>query len=389
MTGATSDDKGKSIEHEGGGPGETTPLEDTVAETDGHEPLFDQQLSPGLRYSVSVPESETPLRFSAFNPIPASLFSGVLDMGSGFTLSPIDSITLSSKEQELAETITRLRRERSDLLQQLSDRQRTEEERSQMVRDIEAKNRDLERHSRLAHLTYRVKESARLRLATSDDFARMFEEADRCDSFILSIDIRRSTDLMLNAREPELYSRFIVGLCDDLGSAILDNYGVFDKFTGDGILAFFPDFYSGLDAGYLAIKAASECHRRFDMHYRRCREYFSPVLLDTGLGIGIDFGRVKLARVRDGLTAIGTPVVYACRLSSARAGLTVLNQQAYEAAARKYGGYVDFEEMEQEIKHQGRILAHVARLSDKVYVPQLPDWERQTDAPNGGSSQDK
>ena len=41
-----------------------------------------------------------------------------------------------------------------------------------------------------------------------------------------------------------------------LGTTITDSYGVFDKFTGDGILAFFPEFFSGPDAGFLAIRAA-------------------------------------------------------------------------------------------------------------------------------------
>jgi len=32
-------------------------------------------------------------------------------------------------------------------------------------------------------------------------------------------------------------------LCFDLETAIKDEFGVFDKFTGDGVLAFFPEIF--------------------------------------------------------------------------------------------------------------------------------------------------
>jgi hypothetical protein len=45
---------------------------------------------------------------------------------------------------------------------------------------------------------------------------------------------------------------------------------------------------------------------------------FAPVsrapLKDTGLGIGIDFGATRLVQMAGGLSVVGAPVVYACRL---------------------------------------------------------------------------
>lgn len=49
---------------------------------------------------------------------------------------------------------------------------------------------------------------------------------------------RLSTELMLKAREPRLYAEFIITLAKRLRQSVLDNYGVFGKFTDDGILAF-------------------------------------------------------------------------------------------------------------------------------------------------------
>jgi len=57
---------------------------------------------------------------------------------------------------------------------------------------------------------------------------------------------------MLKARSPALFAGFMTQLCAALEVTIKEEYGVFDKFTGDGVLAFFPEFFSGKDAGYHA-----------------------------------------------------------------------------------------------------------------------------------------
>lgn len=151
-------------------------------------------------------------------------------------------------------------------------------------------------------------------MLASDEFRRLFESGSPRNAFVMSVDIRRSTELMLKAREAEQFAAFITGLCTRLTQIVLDSYGVFDKFSGDGILAFFPDFYSGEDAGYYAMTAAARCHKAFEEHYARSRTFFTSVLKDTGLGIGIDYGQVHLVQVAGGLTVVGAPVVYACRM---------------------------------------------------------------------------
>jgi class 3 adenylate cyclase len=63
-----------------------------------------------------------------------------------------------------------------------------------------------------------------------------------------------------------------------------------------------------------------------------------------GLGIGIDFGEVSVVDVNGELTVVGSPVVYACRLAAAPAGVTLLNEQAYQELSRR-GGCGDFEQL--------------------------------------------
>src|SRR5207249_2646213 len=117
---------------------------------------------------------------------------------------------------------------------------------------------------------------------------------------VISIDIRRSTDLMLKARTPQDFAAFISNVSIALSRIITSNFGVFDKFTGDGMLGFFPDFYSGKDCGLRVLMAAKQCHLAFSELYRQNWASFDTVLCDIGLGIGIDFGPVNLMQIADG-----------------------------------------------------------------------------------------
>lgn len=199
--------------------------------------------------------------------------------------------------------------------------------------------------------------------------------------FVLSIDIRRSTEPMLRSNEASSFKAFITRLCDDLKSKITTNYGVFDKFTGDGVLGFFPLFYSGESAGYYAIKSAVECHEAFDKHYKKCRDCFSSVILDTGLGIGIDYGTCHMANI-NGLTLIGRPVVYACRLNAAEAGTTLLNQAAYTHIKEKYPDSYSFSETEIDAKYEGKILAYKLDSYKHPHTISKPDWISNNDKSN-------
>lgn len=241
-------------------------------------------------------------------------------------------------------------------------------------RDNEATLKVLLEKERLHHLLYRVCDLAQKKLLDDKEFQTGFERDELCEAFVMSIDIRRSTELMLKARNPKLFAEFILNLCNGLRQIILDHFGVFDKFTGDGVLAFFPDFFSGPDAGYLALSAASECHAFFGEHYRQNRNCFVSVLNDVGLGIGVDFGQAQLVQIGGELTIVGTPVVYSCRMSGANAGATLLNQPAYEVLFDKYSGYGNFQETEIHCKHEGRSAAYSVSLNDKPLEITLPDW---------------
>lgn len=214
--------------------------------------------------------------------------------------------------------------------------------------------KELEEKQRSSHILSRIHEDAGEKYLSSDAFKANFNHGNEVESVVISIDIRRSTDLMLKAKSPTDYSDFITGLSEKLSQIIIEHLGIFDKFTGDGILAFFPKFYSGENAIILALLAAQKCHSVFIDHYTQNRNKFTVHIKNVGLGIGIDYGKVSIANTTSELTVVGRPVVYACRFSGAKAGDTLLNLEALEQIEKLNHPMVkEIDETEIDIKNEG------------------------------------
>lgn len=285
----------------------------------------------------------------------------------------------SRKIQELTQDNSRLRREveeKARKIQQLRREKASAEETAIAIGEFEAEKERFYQGARLQFLLVRVNERAKEELVNSEGLRNSFLSEGQRQAFVMSVDIRRSTELMLKAREPQQFARFMMTLCGELETVVKDNYGVFDKFTGDGILAFFPEFFSGEDAGFYAVSVADKCHRIFGEKYREFRSSFTSVLKEVGLGIGIDYGPTHLVQVAGGLTVVGSPVVYACRLGGAPPDTTLLNQPAYEKISEKFSANCSFQETELDIKHEGSILAYKVRLFGREYLPCVPSWDK-------------
>jgi class 3 adenylate cyclase len=288
----------------------------------------------------------------------------------------VDSDTLD-KIRKLESDINERKREIDKLSKILREERLGSEGKERQIENLEKTLIGLRDQLSLNFILNRVNPDAQKMLMHSESFKKKFLSTSECKAFVVAVDIRRSTELMLKARRPEDFARFITTLCSDLKSIVIDSYGVFDKFTGDGVLAFFPEFYSGQDAGFYALQAAERFHSAFNKHYRSFRSAFSSVLMDTGLGIGIDYGDAQLVQVADGLTLVGVPVVYACRLSSATAGKTLLNQPAYDKISERFSGKCFIAETEQPIKNEGSILAYEVTLNKSESKPLAPEWLKE------------
>lgn len=270
-------------------------------------------------------------------------------------------------EQEINDLRKKLRASFNDINQVTSDKEQKIEELRKLKEELQSKEK-------ISHILPRICEEARQKLLSDNTFRDLFQDAKSCDSVVVSIDIRRSTELMLKARKPELFSKFITELSQKLSEAILTNFGIFDKFTGDGILAFFPKFYSGEQAIIRALKASEECHKIFTEHYKNSRECFNVFIKDVGLGIGIDYGTVTLVNTRNELTVVGIPVVYACRMGGAKAGDTLLNQPAKEEISRLCDNYIKVTETELNIKNEGTALAYLIEIHKSSFNVPKPEW---------------
>lgn len=293
---------------------------------------------------------------------------------------PGDAFRLLRMNRSARQT-SRLEKEQSELAQQvealiknLANERRDNLHRTATVNELRAKLAELEQKKNLMFLLARIHPKSHDRLIEDPQFREPFSSEGACNAFVVAVDIRRSTELMLKARTPKLFANFISSLCERLENVIKESCGVFDKFTGDGILAFFPEFFSGDDAGYLALEAAQKCQDVFQEHYRNNRKSFTTVLNDVGLGIGIDFGPVQLLKVADGMTVVGSPVVYSCRLSAAPAGHIYLNQPAAEVILESYGSCCYANEVILNVKNEGNILCYDVRLKQNQFSPALPDW---------------
>lgn len=233
---------------------------------------------------------------------------------------------------------------------------------------------ELQKISKLHHLLTRLDSRAREALLDKDsELRRGFEPEMVQSAFVISFDIRRSTELMLKAKSPKEFANFLRELSLGLSDIIKSNFGVFDKFTGDGALAFFPDFYSGKDSSaFNVLKVAEEAHALFAKLYDEFSNIFTVIPDDIGLGVGIDYGDITLLQMSDGLTAVGTPVVYACRLSGAPAGNTFVNQQALNKI-KSLPFKACFVKEKLDIK-EGKIQVWKLQPLDLSFKPALPDW---------------
>ena len=73
-------------------------------------------------------------------------------------------------------------------------------------------------------------------------------------------------------------------------------------------------------------------------------------------------------------TVVGVPVVYACRLGSARGGQTLVNQPAYEQLLENFSEFIDFSETEIVFKHEGAMVVYSVVRDEKTFDELFPEW---------------
>lgn len=191
------------------------------------------------------------------------------------------------------------------------------------------------------------------------------------EATVMSVDIRNSTTLMENAIDPKQFAVFMSDLLSNIHNLIMDDYGIFEKFTGDGALAFFPRVMAGDDHSLRAIRCASKIHTAFQTLYKAVLSTAFDVPIQTGLGIGIHTGNIEVVRIRRRLSIVGKPVVIACRLGGAPAGATYclpVFKTIVESRDKQCAKFYD------EILKTKQNSLHVFRIDYHNISPGQPQW---------------
>jgi len=151
-------------------------------------------------------------------------------------------------------------------------------------------------------------------------------DGDAIQMFVMAADIRESTALMKESIRFERFAAVMDRFVSSVRSGIRRSGGWFDKFTGDGFLAYWivqpaaPDAYEERFV-QTAGDVAHTAHELVDLFHRRVLEDFRAntrnLSAGVGLSMGLDAGPGYLVKIADELTIVGPPVVGAVRMVTA------------------------------------------------------------------------
>jgi class 3 adenylate cyclase len=134
---------------------------------------------------------------------------------------------------------------------------------------------------------------------------------------VLSADIRKSTFLMQESVSFRKFAQLMGKFIDRTAALIEKSGGWFDKFTGDGFLAYWvqteadPDYLEFLGVCQTLLYTFKE--NGMDIFRKNCRNFPAGV----GLSLGVDAGDAFMVTIAGDLTIVGPPVVGAVRMVDA------------------------------------------------------------------------
>jgi class 3 adenylate cyclase len=160
----------------------------------------------------------------------------------------------------------------------------------------------------------------------ADELVDAIADGRPVQMFVMAADIRESTMLMKEAVRFQVFAKVMDKFVSAVRRGIGTPGGWFDKFTGDGFLAYWivqgeSDEESRQRFVEAAGNAAHTANELIRLFHSRVLEDFrrnSRNLSDgVGLSIGLDAGPGFLVEIADELTAVGPPVVGAVRMVAA------------------------------------------------------------------------
>ena len=162
-----------------------------------------------------------------------------------------------------------------------------------------------------------------------DELLDAIIDGEPIQMFVMAADIRESTMLMKEAVRFELFARTMDKFVSAVQRGIGTPGGWFDKFTGDGFLAYWIVQPTTDAAEYqrrfveAAGNLAHTAYKLVELFHRRVLEDFRQnsrnLSQGVGLSMGLDAGPGYLVQIAGELTLVGPPVVGAVRMVTAAA----------------------------------------------------------------------
>jgi class 3 adenylate cyclase len=170
----------------------------------------------------------------------------------------------------------------------------------------------------------------------ADDLLEAVATSEPIHMFVMAADIRESTALMKEAVRFERFAEIMDKFVSAVRRGITKSGGWFDKFTGDGFLAYWivqSASKEEYDARFVqaAGNMAHTAHTLIDLFHQRVLEDFRAnsrnLSAGVGLSMGLDAGPGSLVQIGGEITIVGPPVVGAVRMVTAasRPGEVVAN----------------------------------------------------------------
>ncbi len=135
-----------------------------------------------------------------------------------------------------------------------------------------------------------------------------------------------SAFVLKEAVQPSVFARFIIGFTEAVRGLANARDGWFDKFTGDGFIAFWIHRAEPSPGVALVPQFCQTVMPAADALIANLRRNSRNFPVGVGLALGVDAGPCQLVRVGESLTIVGSPIVGASRMvASARARQTLVN----------------------------------------------------------------
>lgn len=210
------------------------------------------------------------------------------------------------------------------------------------------------------------------------------ERMSTSDTLVMVADIRRSQDLITYGLSPDFYREQILGFLDSVREILRDDYGIYDRFTGDGFIAYFNQFVcdqEGKDYYEMILDACKRIQSFAGAYFEKWSNQIRRIPVEPiGLSLGIDSGRVSYKEIEGQFFAIGDACVWATRMCNAgKRGDIVFNNIPYHKIA-PFGKGAFSEEIESVSKNGESFKAYRIDPSLVTYQSQ-PQKDPSLDKP--------